>query len=512
MGSAGEKGGGWRAEEAIGGNRKALEALRELIIYPFRYDHIARKLGLKCLCLQWPRGLLLYGPPGTGKTSLVKAVVRETGAHLTIIKYYAHSAQAGESEKFLREAFSQAYSYASSGKPSVIFIDEIDVLCPQPNNRKEQESRIAYQLRTLMDRSWISSKSLPHLVLHLCLARVDAIDPTLRRLGRFDNEIELNVPTAEERKEILELYSRNLNLDNNVNLQAIAAFCNGYVGADLEALCREATWLAYRRLSTGAKSDEVLLLKMEDWENARNEVGRSITIGVTKELPKVSWDEIGGLKDLKKKLQQTFEWPIKYADAFARLGKSPTRGVILHGPPGCSKTTLAKAAANAAQASFFSLSGHSGDSGKVSVGERLLSTMLTEMDGLEQAKGVTVLGATNRPKAIDAALLRPGRFDLVLYVPPPDIEGRYEILRIHTRNMKLGGDVDLKEMAENTDLFTGADLRGLCMEAGILALREDFTGDTVYDRHFQTARDSLRPSLTRSIVDEYAKLNFRNRG
>ncbi|URE08825.1 Cell division control protein 48 [Musa troglodytarum] len=488
--------------------------------------------------------------------------------------YSVHKSHAGESEKFLREAFSQAYSYASSGKPSVIFIDEIDAICPRRSSRREQESRIVGQLLTLMDGSKSSSRSHLHIVVVASTNRIDGIDPALRRPGRFDSEIEVTVPTIEERLQILELYSKNLQLDENVDLQSIAASCNGYVGADLEALCREAARFAYRRLSNSRDKD-ALILKMEDWENARAEVGPSMTRGITKEVSKASWDDIGGLKDLKKKLQQAVEWPIKHADSFARLGISPVRGVLLHGPPGCSKTTLAKAAANAAHASFFSLSGaelyskyvgegeallrrtfqkarlaapsivffdeadaiapkrglkplavsycvlhglvpfgavsgHGGSSGgNVTVGERLLSTLLTEMDGLELATGIIVLAATNRPHVIDAALMRPGRFDLVLYVPPPDAEGRFEILRIHTRHMKLGKDVDLREVAESTDLFTGADLEGLCREAGMVALREDMSADSVCNSHFQTARDSLRPSLTKSMIEEYASARFR---
>ncbi|KAK3222844.1 hypothetical protein Dsin_009869 [Dipteronia sinensis] len=285
---------------------------------------------------------------------------------------------------------------------------------------------------------------------------------------------------------------------------------------------------------------------MEDWKHARSVVGPSITRGVTVEIPKVSWEDIGGLRDLNKKLQQAVEWPIKHSDAFSRLSVSPVRGVLLHGPPGCSKTTLAKAAAHAAQASFFSLSGAElysmyvgeseallrdtlrrarlaapsiiffdeadvvaakrggSSSSNIAVGERLLSTLLTEMDGLEQAKGILVLAATNRPHAIDAALMSPGRFDLVLYVPPPDLESRYEILRVHTRNMKVGDDVDLRGIAEDTELFTGAELEGLCREAGIVALRENITTTVVCNRHFQTVKDALKPALTKEEVDSYS--------
>ncbi|KQJ83384.1 cell division control protein 48 homolog B isoform X1 [Brachypodium distachyon] len=561
-GDDGDSTGAWRAEEAVAGNRMALDALRELVVYPFIYARQSRLLGLK-----WPRGLLLYGPPGTGKTSLVQAMVRECNAHLTMIKYWlnlmslilqflirrtqdpysVHKAHAGEGEKFLREAFSEAYSQASQGRPAIIFIDELDAICPRRDNKREQESRIVGQLLTLMDGNKKTVK-LPHVVVVASTNRVDAIDPALRRPGRFDSEIEVTVPSLEERLQILKLYTKNLHLDSTVDLQTIAASCNGYVGADLQALCREAALLAYRRLSNSSEDEKVHTLIMADWESARSQVRASMTRGVTKEVSTVLWDDIGGLQDLKKKLQQAVEWPIKHAAAFARLGISPVRGVLLHGPPGCSKTTLAKAAAHAAQASFFSLSGAElyskyvgegeallrrtfqsarlaapsilffdeadaiapkrtgpgGNSGNVTVGERLLSTLLTEMDGLELATGIIVLAATNRPKAIDAALLRPGRFDMVLYVPPPDVQGRHEILRIHTRKMKLGEDVDLVKIAECTELFTGADLEGLCREAGMAALREDLSANSIHKAHFEAARRSLRPSLTKAEIDEYA--------
>ncbi|RQO84800.1 hypothetical protein POPTR_001G128700v4 [Populus trichocarpa] len=437
----------WKAEEAIGGNKAALEALRELITFPLLYSREAQKLGLK-----WPTGLLLYGPPGTGKTSLVRAVVRECGAHLIVISpHFVHRAHAGESERVLREAFSDALSHAVAGKPSVIFIDEIDALCHRRDSRREQDVRVASQLFALMDANKPSSTSSAQVVVIASTNRVDAIDPALRRSGRFDAEIEVTTPTEEERLQIL-----------------------------------------------------------------------------------------------KKKLQQAVEWPIKHSAAFARMGISPIRGVLLHGPPGCSKTTLAKAAANAAQASFFSLSGaelysmYVGEgeallrhtfqrarlaapsiiffdeadvvaakrggtsSNSTTVGERLLSTLLTEMDGLEQSKGILVLAATNRPYAIDAALMRPGRFDLVLYVPPPDLEARYEILGVHTRKMKISNDVDLRRIAEDSELFTGAELEGLCREAGIVALRENISATVVCNRHFQRVKESLKPALTRAEVERYS--------
>ncbi|KAM7250420.1 hypothetical protein ACFE04_022303 [Oxalis oulophora] len=532
----------WRAEEAIGGNTAALQALRELISYPFLYSIEAQTLGLK-----WPKGLLLYGPPGTGKTSLVRAVVQECGAHLTVISPHSvHRAHAGESEKILRDAFHEASSHLMSGKPSVVFIDEIDALCPRRDSRREQDVRVASQLFTLMDSNkGPSSSSGLQVVVIASTNRVDAIDPALRRSGRFDAEVEVSTPTEEERLQILKLYTKKIPLDTSVDLQSIAAACNGYVGADLEALCREATMSAVKRNSNIDQYSGVLLT-MDDWDHARSAVGPSITRGVTVEIPKVTWEDIGGLKDLKKKLQQVVEWPIKHSAAFSRLGISPVLGVLLHGPPGCSKTTLAKAAAHAAQANFFSLSGAElysmyvgegeallrntfqraclaapsiiffdeadvvagkrggSSSNSVTVGERLLSTLLTEMDGLEEAKGILVLAATNRPHAIDAALMRPGRFDLVLYVPPPDLEARYEILCVHTRKMKLGEDVDLGKIAENTELFTGAELEGLCRESGIVALRENISATVVSDRHFQTVQESLKPALTKDEIDSYS--------
>uniref|UniRef100_A0A803L7R8 AAA+ ATPase domain-containing protein n=1 Tax=Chenopodium quinoa TaxID=63459 RepID=A0A803L7R8_CHEQI len=508
----------WKAEQSIAGNSEALQALRELIAFPLLYSSHAQLLGLK-----WRRGLLLFGPPGTGKTSLVRAVVKECDAKLIVISpHTVHRAHVGESERVLRDAFSEASSHAKSGKPSVIFIDEIDALCPRR------------------------------------ASRIDAIDPALRRSGRFDAEIEVTTPNEYERLQILMLYTRKLPLDPSTDLQAIAASCNGYVGADLEALCREAAMSAVQRSKAIVENDDMWCITMDDWKLARSIVGPSITRGVTVEIPKVSWDDIGGLNELKKKLRQAVEWPIKHAGAFSRMGVSPIRGILLHGPPGCSKTTLAKAAAHAAQASFFSLrygylqyansqfgaelysmyvgEGEAllrntfrrarlaapsilffdeadviaarrggGSSGNISVGERLLSTLLTEMDGLELAKGILVLAATNRPHAIDPALMRPGRFDLVLYVPPPDLEGRYEILRVHTRNMKLGADVNLQQIADGTDLFTGAELEGLCREAGIVALREDISATIVSDRHFQRVKNSLKPALTRKEIDSYSR-------
>ncbi|CAL5388217.1 unnamed protein product [Camellia sinensis] len=368
---------------------------------------------------------------------------------------------------------------------------------------KEQDICVASQLFMLMDSKKPTSRSVPQVVVVASTDRADAIDPALRRSGRFDTEIEVTTPNEDERFQILKLYTKKLPLDPSVDLRSIAASCNGYVGADLEALCREAAMSAVRKSSDANKEAGMRSLTMDDWKHARSVLGPSITRGVTVEIPK----------------------PLKHSAALSRLGVSPVCGILLHGPPGCSKTTLAKAAAHATQASFFSLSGaelysmYVGEgeallhntfrrarlaapsiiffdeadvvaakciggksSSNIAVGERLLSALLTEMDGLEEAKGILALAATNRPHAIDAALMRPGRFDQLFW----------------------GNDFDLKQIAEDTELFTRAELEGLCREAGIVALREDISASVVCNRHFQTVWKSLKPALTREEVNSYS--------
>ncbi|CAN1319489.1 Cell division control protein 48 homolog B [Linum perenne] len=483
----------WRAEDAIAGNTPALDSLREIITFPLLYSRQARKLGLK-----WPTGLLMYGPPGTGKTSLVRAVVQESGAHLVVISPHSvHRAHAGESERIMREAFADASTNAVAGKPSVVFIDEIDAMCPRRDSRREQDVRLVSQLCALMDTMKPNSASSGHVVVVASTNRVDAVDSALRRSGRFDNEIEVTTPSEEERFQILKLYTKKLLLDTDVDLQSVAASCNGYVGADLEALCREATLSAIKSADASGGTGS-LCLRSVDWKHARSVVGPSITRGVTVEVPKVSWEDIGGLMDLKVCGAELFSMYVGEGEALLR-------------------NTFQRARVAAPSIIFFDeadvVASKRGDSSSNSstVGERLLSTLLTEMDGLQQAKSILVLAATNRPQAIDAALMRPGRFDLVLYVPPPDKKARLEILDVHTRNMSIGYDVDIKTIAEKTELFTGAELEGLCREAGIVALREDISADVVSNKHFQAVLESLKPALTTDDIEEYSSfLNMRS--
>ncbi|CAF2090534.1 unnamed protein product [Brassica napus] len=461
-----------RAESEIGGNERALQALRELIVFPFRYPLEARTLGLK-----WSRGLLLDGPPGTGKLYTELKVC------------------------WVHQSYELVYRYCIS----------LRYLLP----RREQDVRIASQLFTLMDSNKPSS-SPPRVVVVASTNKVDAIDPALRRAGRFDTLVEVSTPNEEDRFKILLLYTKKLSLDPSVDLQAIATSCNGYVGADLEALCREATMCASKR------SADSLILTLQDFKVAKSVVGPSLTRGITVDIPKVTWDDVGGLKDLKKKLQQAVEWPIKHSAAFTKMGISPMRGILLHGPPGCSKTTLAKAAANAAQASFFSLScaelfsmyvgegeallrnmfqrarlaapsiiffdeadvvackrGEEGSSSNSStVGERLLSTLLTEMDGLEEAKGILVLAATNRPYAIDAALMRPGRFDLKSLKPALTVEEveAYSLFRKLKKSDSKPVQVEKKKVDSSSSVLG----LGLSWKVGALSLVLLATGGNYY--------------------------------
>ncbi|MEM5766176.1 MAG: CDC48 family AAA ATPase [Candidatus Aenigmatarchaeota archaeon] len=535
--------------EDIGGIKDVVEKVREMIELPLRHPEIFERLGIDA-----PRGVLLYGPPGTGKTLLAKAVANESGANFFSIsgpeimsKFY------GESEQNLRKIFEEAEKNA----PSIIFIDEIDAIAPKREETTgEVERRVTSQLLTLMD----GLKKRGKVVVIAATNRPNAIDPALRRGGRFDREIELPVPDRNGRLEIFKIHTRNMPLDKDVDLNWLADITYGYVGADIMALCKEAAMSALRRVLPEIKWKteeelpkeviEKLIVKKEDFENALKVVEPSAMREVLVEIPKVKWDDVGDLEEVKQQLKEMVEWPLKNPESFERLGITPPRGILLYGPPGCGKTLLAKAVANESGANFISVKGPEvltmwvGESerkirelfrrarqvaptiifldeidalaprrgiyrGSV-VTETVVSQLLTELSGIEETKGVVVIAATNRPDIVDPALLRPGRIDRFVLIPPPNLKARLEILKIHTRNMPLKG-IDLKEIAEKTEGFSGADLEALCREAAMNALRENIKTKAVEKRHFEEALKKITPSLTKDVQNYYEKFVERSK-
>ena len=497
--------------EDIGGLRDEIQKVREIIELPLRHPELFVRLGVEA-----PKGVLLHGPPGTGKTLLAKAVANESNANFYTIggpeiisKFY------GESEERLREVFKEAQENA----PSIIMIDEIDSIAPKREEvTGEVEKRVVSQLLSLMD----GMKARGKVVVLGITNRVNAIDPALRRPGRFDREIEIGVPDKKGRLEVLQIHTRGMPLEKTVNLEVLAGTTHGFVGADLEALCKEAAMRALRRIlpdidleaeSIPAKVLSKLVVGMKDFEDALKEIQPSALREVLVEVPNIRWSDIGGLKDVKKQLIQAVEWPLKYSDLFAKSGAIPPKGILLYGPPGTGKTMLAKAVANESEANFISIKGPEllskwvGESesgvrevfrkarqaaptvvffdeidaiapvrgsgqGDTNVTERVVSQLLTELDGLEELQRVVVLAATNRPDIIDPALLRAGRFDRMLQVPAPDKKARLDILKIQSAKNPLAEDVDLEKIAEKTEGYTGADLSALVSTAVMLALEE----------------------------------------
>ncbi|KAG0164959.1 hypothetical protein DFQ30_009155 [Apophysomyces sp. BC1015] len=493
---------------APAGLEKAYQALYEVVSYPFMYEEWISRLHIEC-----PKGILLYGPPGVGKTFLVSSVAETCHARMFVIHGpEVYGTYLGESEERLRAKFNQAQTWADEhNSPTILFIDEIDALTPHRDKTQSHENRVVAQLLTLMD----GIRSRGKLIIVGATNRPNAIDPALRRPGRFDREISIDVPDTATRRDLLTAQLSSVPMDNTVDLDTLSTMTNGYVAADISSLCREAASKAVQRASKLSSGDT--LVSMQDFQAAFSHVGPSMQRGFQVQVEKTTWDDIGGLESVKKKLKQAVEWPILYKESFLRLGLKPPRGILLYGPPGCSKTTLVKVIASSSGAAFLSINGaqlyspYVGDSEKVvrttfqkarasapaiifldeteaivgkrnmggggsnsgdSVQERVLSTLLNEMDGVETAESVLVVGATNRPDMLDAALLRPGRFDQLVYVPPPDETARYEILKIHTRHVPLAADVDLSVIANETHLYTGADLKNVCREAAMIALRE----------------------------------------
>jgi transitional endoplasmic reticulum ATPase len=500
--------------EDIGGLKDEVKKVREMIELPLRHPEVFDRLGVEA-----PKGVLLYGPPGMGKTLLAKAVANETQANFVPLtgpeimsKYY------GQSEENLREVFKNAEENA----PSIIFIDEIDSIAPSRDEvTGEVERRVVAQLLALMD----GLKTRGRVVVIGATNRPNALDNAIRRPGRFDREIEIGIPDKDERLEILHIHTRGMPLAEDVKLEEFAAITHGYAGADLAALCREAAMRALRRIlpDLDLEMEEIpvevlnrLVVTRQDFLQAFREMEPSTMREVFVENPNVHWHDIGGLTEAKQELQEAVEWPLKYGKLFAQMDAKPPKGVLLYGPPGTGKTLLAKAVATEAEANFISVKGPEflskwvgesekavretfrkakqaapciiffdeidavtpvrGMSADAHVTERVISQMLTELDGLEELNNVTVIAATNRPDMVDPALLRPGRFDRLIFIGMPDIEARKQILKIHLKDKPLADDVDIDALAKSTEGFTGADLAAACNEASMFAIREFVLG------------------------------------
>ncbi|HJQ16790.1 MAG TPA: CDC48 family AAA ATPase [Allosphingosinicella sp.] len=529
----------------LGGLGTTIDQLREMIELPLRYPEIFERLGVDP-----PRGVLLYGPPGTGKTRLARAVANESDATFFHIAGPEIMGSAyGESEKRLRDVFEQA----ASSSPSIIFIDEIDSIAPKRGQVSgEAEKRLVAQLLTLLD----GLEPRANVIVVAATNRPEALDEALRRPGRFDREIVVGVPDENGRREILGIHTRGMPLAPDVDIAELARQTYGFVGADIAALAREAAIEAVRRimpkinLEEGTIPHEVLdslSVTRSDFEQALRRVQPSAMREVMVQVPNVRWEDIGGLDDARERLREGVELPLKDPDAFRRLGIRPAKGFLLYGPPGTGKTLLAKATAREAQANFIAtkssdlLSKWYGESeqqiarlfsrarqvaptvifideldslvparggglGEPQVTERVVNTILAELDGLEELQSVVVIGATNRPNLIDPALLRPGRFDELIYVPVPEQAGRRRILGIHTADMPLAPDVDLDALAARTDRFTGADLEDLVRRAGMFALRESMEAKQVTMANFERALQETRASVTEEMEREYAEI------
>ncbi|WP_333656351.1 CDC48 family AAA ATPase [Methanothrix soehngenii] len=530
--------------EDIGGLSAEIKKVREMIELPMKHPELFERLGVEA-----PKGVLLYGPPGTGKTLLAKALASETNAHFETLsgpeimsKYY------GESEEKLRQLFKTAEEQA----PSIILIDEIDSIAPKREEvTGEVERRVVAQLLALMDGMETRGK----VVVIAATNRPDSIDPALRRPGRFDREIEIGVPNRQSRLEVLQIHTRGMPLAKDVNQEKFADVTHGFVGADLAALAREAAMRAIRRVlpeidlevaSIPVETLNKIEVNNEDFLAALREMEPSAMREVMVESPNVHWDEIGGLAEVKQQLIESVEWPLTYARLFEHMDAKPPRGILLYGPPGTGKTMLAKAVATESQANFISIKGpeflskwvgesekavretfrkarqaapsvvfldeidsiapsRGGMSSDSHVTERVISQILTELDGLESLNDVMVIAATNRPDIIDAALLRPGRFDRLIEIGLPDEEARKEILKIHTSKKPLADDIDLDDIAKRTDKFSGADLGAVVNEAVMLAIREYVlsgqckTDDEICEykvskKHFEEALKKVKPT------------------
>jgi len=532
----------------IGGMASTIDQLREMVELPLRYPELFQRLGVDP-----PKGVLLHGPPGTGKTRLARAVANESDATFHLINGPEIMGSAyGESESRLRQVFEEAAKTA----PSIVFIDEIDSIAPKRGQVSgEAEKRLVAQLLTLMD----GLEARANIVVIAATNRPEAIDEALRRPGRFDREIVVGVPDDRGRREILGIHTRGMPLADNVDLNELARTTYGFVGADLAALTREAAIEAVRRLMPQLNLEDrsippevldTLSVTREDFLEAIKRVQPSAMREVMVQAPQVRWEDVGGLDDAQMRLKEGVELPLKDPDAFRRLGIRPAKGFLLYGPPGTGKTLLAKAVAREAEANFIAtkssdllskwygeseqqiarlfararqvapcvifideldslVPSRGGGMGEPQVTERVVNTILSEMDGLEELQSVVVIGATNRPNLIDPALLRPGRFDELIYVGVPDKAGRERILRIQTEKMPLAADVDIASLAEQTQRYTGADLEDVVRRAGLVALRQSLETREVTMAHFDEALKDSRATVTPEMEDEYQAMSGR---
>jgi transitional endoplasmic reticulum ATPase len=539
-----EAGVGYITYEDVGGLDREIQRVREMVELPLRHPSLFKRLGIDP-----PKGVLLRGPPGCGKTLLARAVANESEAHFISIngpeimsKFY------GESEKKLRKLFIEA----EEKSPSIMFIDEIDAIAPKRETvTGEVERRVVAQLLALMDGLHGRGK----VIVIGATNRPNSLDPALRRPGRFDREIEIKVPNEKGRLEIFQIHTRNMPLDKKISLKEFSQITHGFVGADISAVSREAAMAALRRylphidLESEIIDPELLEqieVTKDDFESALKEVLPSGIREVFVEVPNVTWDQVGGLEELKQRLVEAVEWPLSHPTIFSRMGIRPPKGILLYGPPGCGKTLLARAVATESKANFISIKGpellskwvgesekairevfrkakmaapcivffdefdsiapsrgrHTSDSG---VSEKVLSQFLTELDGLEVMKDIVVIAATNRPDILDPALIRPGRIDRILLVPAPEKKARNEILKIFTKEMPLASNINIEQLTELTDGFSGADIETWCREAAMIALRENIRARKVTAEHFKDSRKDVHPTMTKEITDWYEK-------
>jgi len=520
--------------EDIGGLHEEIQRIREMVELPLRHPEIFQRLGIEP-----PKGVLLHGPPGCGKTLLARAVANESEANFFSIngpeimsKFY------GESEARLREIFQQAQQNA----PSIIFIDELDAIAPKREEvTGEVERRVVAQLLALMD----GLAGRGNVIVIGATNRPGALDPALRRPGRFDREVEIGVPDKQGRYEILQIHTRGMPLAQDVDLKKLSEMTHGYTGADLSALARETAMKALRRYLPEINLEEERIppsvlekmeIRMQDFIDAYKEITPTAMREVYIEVPTVHWSDIGGLDEVKQELREAVEWPIKSPEIFQRMGVRPPKGILLCGPPGCGKTLLARAVATESEANFITIKGPEvfskwvGESEKAirevfrkarmaapaviffdefdaivprrgmgyadsGVSERVISQLLTEMDGIQTLEDVVIIAATNRPDIVDPAVLRPGRFDRLIYVPEPDEKARLEIFKLYTKTMPLTKDVDLQVLARDTKLYSGADIEALSREAALNALRRDISAKEVTFADFRKAMEKIGPSI-----------------